>query len=83
MLEVDAERTLCPISWKGGDAGNVGYGSLLDTVVTFTLSPVAGGTRLRLVHAGFVTPRNDSARAKMSEGWKTVVQRLGTMAGEN
>ncbi len=82
VLEV-APNERFSFSWKGGDAGNVGYGSLLDTVVTFTLSPAAGGTRLRLVHSGFVTPRNDSAHAKMSEGWKTVVQRLGTMAGDN
>lgn len=82
VLEVTPNECFS-FSWKGGDAANSGYGSLLDTVVTFRLSPVAGGTRLRLVHSGFVTPRNDTAHAKMSEGWKTVVQRLGTMAGED
>jgi len=69
-------------SWKGGHEGNVGYGAPLDTVVTFTLSRVQGGTRLHLVHAGFVSPRNDSALTTMGAGWKKVVKDLGTVAGE-
>jgi len=69
-------------SWKSGHESNVGYGSPLETVVTWTLSAVAGGTRLRLVHSGFVTPRNDSALKTMSEGWKKVVPALGAIAGE-
>lgn len=69
-------------SWKGGHSGNAGYGSLLDTVVTFTLSQVEGGTRLRLVHSGFVLPRNDSAYRNMSGGWSQVVPRIGAIAGE-
>jgi len=31
-------------SWKGGHEGNMGYGAPLDTVVTFTLKKVEGGT---------------------------------------
>ena len=69
-------------AWKGGDEGNVGYGSRLDTVVTWILSRVEQGTRLRLVHSGFVTPKNDSAFKTMSEGWKKVVRSLGEVAGE-
>jgi uncharacterized protein YndB with AHSA1/START domain len=67
-------------AWRSGDEGNVGYGSRLDTVVTWTLTKVEGGTRLRLVHSGFVTPRNDSAFKSMSEGWLTVMQRVGKLA---
>jgi hypothetical protein len=52
--------------------GNVGYGSRLDSVVTWILSRVENGTRLRLVHSGFVTPKNDSAFKNMSEGWLKV-----------
>lgn len=63
-------------AWRGGDAGNVGYGSLLDTIVTFTLTGVAGVTRLRVVHAGFELPRNETAFTSMGEGWKKVVRRL-------
>lgn len=67
-------------SWQGGHAANEGYGSLLDTVVTWTLAPVARGTRLRLVHAGFVVPRNRSALETMGKGWKKVVPSLGDIA---
>ena len=63
-------------AWRGGDEANVGYGSMLDTVVTWTLSKVATGTRLKLVHAGFVTPKNDTAFQNMSTGWKTVLAKL-------
>jgi uncharacterized protein YndB with AHSA1/START domain len=69
-------------SWKSGHESNVGYGAPLETIVTWTLSAVAGGTRVRLVHSGFVTPRNDSALKTMSEGWKKVVSALGAIAGE-
>ena len=69
-------------AWKGGHEGNVGYGAPLDTVVTWTLSRAGTGTRLRLVHSGFVTPRNDTAFKGMSDGWKKVVKTLGTIAGE-
>jgi uncharacterized protein YndB with AHSA1/START domain len=67
-------------SWRGGHEGNVGYGSRLDTVVTFTLEKTDGGTRLRLVHSGFVLPHNESAYRRMSGGWVQVVTRIGTMA---
>jgi uncharacterized protein YndB with AHSA1/START domain len=69
-------------AWKGGHEGNVGYGAPLDTVVTWTLSRVEKGTRLRLVHSGFVAPRNDTAFKSMSDGWKKVVPRIGAIAGE-
>ena len=68
-------------AWKGGHEENIGYGSPLDTVVTWTLTRVEGGTRLRLVHSGFVTPKNDSAFKTMSGGWKKVIQTIGTLAG--
>jgi uncharacterized protein YndB with AHSA1/START domain len=69
-------------AWRGGDVANVGYGSQLDTVVTWTLTPVEHGTRLRLVHAGFVSPKNDAAFQTMSGGWQKVIQTVGTLAGE-
>lgn len=69
-------------AWRGGDEANTGYGSKLDTVVTFTLSKAANGTRLKLVHAGFVLPSNDTAYKNMSGGWKKVVGRIGEMSGE-
>lgn len=69
-------------SWKGGDKGNTGYGSLLNTTVTWTLSRASKGTRVRFIHAGFVRPTNDSAFKNMSEGWKKIIPRLGTVGDE-
>ena len=68
--------------WKGGHEGNIGYGSCLETVVTWILTRVENGTRLRLVHSGFVTPKNDSAFKTMGEGWKKVVPSIGAIADE-
>jgi uncharacterized protein YndB with AHSA1/START domain len=68
--------------WKGGHEGNTGYGSLLDTVVTLTLEPAEGGTRLRLVHSGFVLPRNETAYRNMSGGWTGVVARIRGITDE-
>ncbi len=81
VLEVKPNERLV-YAWKGGHEGNVGYGSRLNTVVTWSLSRVEKGTRLRLVHSGFVTPENDSAFKNMSEGWKKVVQKIGAIARE-
>jgi uncharacterized protein YndB with AHSA1/START domain len=67
-------------TWQGGHDGNVGYGSRLDTIVTWTLSRVEAGTRLRVVHSGFVLPNNDTAFRNMGEGWKKVVPDIGAIA---
>jgi uncharacterized protein YndB with AHSA1/START domain len=69
-------------AWRGGHEGNVGYGAPLDTVVTFTLSKVDGGTRLRVVHSGFIAPQNDTAYKNMSEGWKQCARNIGAIAAE-
>ena len=69
-------------SWKGGHEGNVGYGAPLDTIVTWTLDRSGNGTRVRLVHSGFVTPRNESALKTMGDGWKKVVPQIGVITDE-
>jgi uncharacterized protein YndB with AHSA1/START domain len=81
VLEVTPNERLA-YAWKGGHEGNVGYGSRLDTVVTFTLSAVENGTRLRLVHSGFVLPKNDAAFRNMSDGWKKVVQNIDALSSQ-
>ena len=81
VLEVVANRRLV-YAWKGGDERNTGYGAPLETVVTWSLTPVEAGTRIRLVHAGFVLPRNESAYTVMSGGWKKVVRQLDEISGE-
>ncbi len=78
VLEAVPNRRLA-YAWRGGDEGNVGYGSKLDTVVTWDLTQTEAGTRVRMVHSGFVTPKNDTAFANMSDGWKKVVPRLGAV----
>ncbi|MGJ4997667.1 SRPBCC family protein [Bradyrhizobium sp. HKCCYLS3077] len=81
VLEVVPNERLS-YAWKGGHAGNVGYGAPLATVVTFTLARADNGTRLRLVHSGFVLPGNETAYRKMGEGWKTVVKKLDQLVGD-
>jgi uncharacterized protein YndB with AHSA1/START domain len=81
VLEVSRNERLS-YSWQGGHDGNAQYGSRLDTVVTWTLARVDGGTRLRLVHSGFVLLKNDAAFNNMREGWKKVVDRIGVLSGK-
>jgi len=81
VLEVVPNERLV-YSWQGGHEANVGYGSRLETVVTWSLVRAGNGTRVRLVHAGFELPRNDTAFRNMSEGWKKVVRNLDAAAAE-
>jgi uncharacterized protein YndB with AHSA1/START domain len=81
ILEAVPNRRLV-YSWKSGDESNAGYGAALSTIVTFTLTAVADGTRLMLVHSGFELPRNETAYTGMSGGWKSVMGRIGEIAGE-
>jgi uncharacterized protein YndB with AHSA1/START domain len=83
VLEV-RRNELLSYSWCGGREDNAQrYGSRLDTIVCWTLAKAEGGTRLRLVHSGFVTPQNDAAYRNMSGGWKKVVGRVGATCGES
>jgi uncharacterized protein YndB with AHSA1/START domain len=81
VLEVVPHRRFV-FAWKGGDDGNIGYGSRLDTVVTWSLSPVENGTRFRVVHSGFELPRNETAFRNMGDGWKKIAGRVGALAAE-
>ena len=70
VLEVVPQQRLV-YSWKG---------STLDSVVTWTLRAEDGGTRLRMVHAGFRSPDNDMAYEAMSPGWGRIVERIAGIA---
>ena len=65
MLEVEPERTLA-YRWAG-----LG----LDSVVTWTLTPVAGGTRLTMVQTGFL-PEQKLAYHGAKAVWPRFLGRL-------
>lgn len=79
VLEIVENRRLV-YSWEGGSDTNVGGGSRLDTTVTWTLTPVEAGTKLKMVHAGFKLPDNKSAHDAMTPGWRQVMQRIERVA---
>jgi uncharacterized protein YndB with AHSA1/START domain len=81
VLEIEPERKLV-YSWKGGSNSNGKYGSRLDSIVTWTLTPTEGGTRLRLVHAGFRSPDNDFAFDAMSPGWGRVLESIARVCAD-
>ena len=81
VLEVIPNQRLA-YTWQSGDESNIGYGSRLNTVVAWNLTKVATGTRLQLVHSGFVAPKNDAALQSFGEGWKKVVTNIGAIANE-
>jgi len=64
-LEVDAPRKL-RYAWVVGD---------MDTVVTFTLTPTASGTRLSLVQSGF-KPDQKKNFGGARYGWKMMGGKL-------
>jgi uncharacterized protein YndB with AHSA1/START domain len=82
VLEVKSNERLS-YAWRGGHESNTEYGSRIDTVVTFTLTKVDGGTRLRVVHSGFVLPKNATTFRNLREGWKKVVGEIGAMSGRD
>lgn len=81
VLEIDPPRRLV-YSWVGGSANNAVHGSVLDSTLSFDLTPVDGGTRLRLVHDGFRSPQNDAGFDAMSRGWGTIIARIDAIARE-
>jgi uncharacterized protein YndB with AHSA1/START domain len=76
VLDCDAPRLL-RYSWKGGSAS-----SGLDSVVTWTLTPSGEGTHVRMVHDGFVFPRNRFAYDAMSPGWGRILDSIGRVTAE-
>jgi uncharacterized protein YndB with AHSA1/START domain len=67
ILELEPQKRL-QYSWKGGPAT-----SELDTVVTWSLTPLTGGTRLQLEHRGFGAQQKQ-AFAGAGLGWKRNVE---------
>ena len=65
VLRADPPSALS-YTWRGGG---------IDTVVTFTLTPVAEGTRLRLDHTGFDGLRAIFVSLILGSGWKSTHMR--------
>jgi uncharacterized protein YndB with AHSA1/START domain len=66
VLEIEAQRKLS-YTWVVGD--------MLNTVVTFTLTPTASGTRLSLVQSGF-KPDQKQNLGGARYGWKMMGGKL-------
>lgn len=66
MLEIEAQKKLS-YAWVVGE--------MLDTVVTFTLTPTAAGTRLSLVQSGF-KPDQKQNFGGARYGWKLMGGKL-------
>ena len=67
ILEIEAHRKLS-YAWVVGDME-------IDTVVTFTLTPTASGTRLSLVQTGF-KPGQEQAFGGQRYGWNMMGGKL-------
>jgi uncharacterized protein YndB with AHSA1/START domain len=81
VLEIVPNRKLV-YSWKGGsdDSRTI---AKLDSIVTWTLTPADGGTRLKLVHSGFRSPRNDFAFEAMSPRWSRIMTGIGRVTASD
>jgi uncharacterized protein YndB with AHSA1/START domain len=65
VLELDPPRRMA-WSWKSN--------APLDTVLTITLTPEGGGTRLRLAHTGFAGVKGVMVSFILGSGWKGIVR---------
>jgi uncharacterized protein YndB with AHSA1/START domain len=81
VLAADPPRLL-RYSWKGGSDTNPACGSRLNSTVTWTLTPVEGGTHLKMVHDGFEFPGNRFAFDAMGPGWGRALDRIGELTAE-
>jgi uncharacterized protein YndB with AHSA1/START domain len=72
ILEAEAARKLS-YTWAVGDME-------IDTVVTFTLTPTASGTRLDIVQSGF-RPEQRQALGGARYGWQLMGGKLASLLG--
>jgi uncharacterized protein YndB with AHSA1/START domain len=70
VTEIDPPRRLA-YKWRGGAKGKP---ATLDTVVRFTLEPVAGGTKLLLEHNGFDGFKAVLLSFMMKAGWAKMLR---------
>ena len=66
------------LAYRWGDGSESAVG--LETVVTWTLTPVDGGTLVRMEQSGF-RPQHEMAHKRMGGGWPRILERLEQVAG--
>jgi uncharacterized protein YndB with AHSA1/START domain len=77
VLEIEPCRRLV-YSWNAsGEQAADG----LKSTVTWTLTPIDGGVRVRMEHSGF-RPQDEMGRQAMSGGWPRILAGLERVAGE-
>lgn len=68
--------------WKGDPSQQFGLGDIQGTIVTITLTPEAGGTRVTLVHSGWPTdPEGRDWADKHNGGWTFYLENLSHFLG--
>ena len=80
----DCEVLLCEpftrLAWAQNASGEQAADGL-KSVVTWTLTPVDGGTLVRMEHSGFLSKDEAGYRA-MNSGWPHVLEALERVAGQ-
>jgi uncharacterized protein YndB with AHSA1/START domain len=76
VIAVDPPKRLA-YRWGDGTESD----SWLQTIVTWTLTPTAGGTLVRMEHSGF-RPQDEGGYKGMGGGWPRIVGGLERVAGE-
>jgi uncharacterized protein YndB with AHSA1/START domain len=68
------------LAWRQDASGEQAKDGL-KSVVTWTLTPIEGGTYVRMEHSGF-RPADEAGYKVMSGGWPRVVEKLELVAGQ-
>jgi|SRR5690349_4974192 uncharacterized protein YndB with AHSA1/START domain len=76
VVTADEPRTLA-YRWGDGTESDSG----LRTIVTWTLTPIEGGTHVRMEHSGF-RPEDEAGYRGMGGGWPHIVEGLERVAAE-
>jgi uncharacterized protein YndB with AHSA1/START domain len=75
VIEIDPPRRLA-YRWGDGTESESG----LKTIVTWTLTPIAGGTLVRMEQSGF-RPEDEAGYRGMSGGWPHILAGLERVGG--
>jgi uncharacterized protein YndB with AHSA1/START domain len=76
VVDVEQPKRLA-YRWGDGTESDAG----LRTLVTWTLTPTDGGTKVRMEHSGF-RPEDEGGYQMMGGGWPRIVDGLARVAGK-